>query len=336
MHCTHKGKGEAILFIHGMPTNRMLWDGIIGELSSSYRCFAVDLPGMGKTPFVPYSADYLHRMADRIELLRIQYGVKKWHVVGHDAGSAVAVTYAQRFQKQVGCLALLSPAIFPDLKPFFLLNPLRKPVVGEMLAPLLHLIFWKVAMHRALAGGKKGAAYQAFYERFSGPTGAWQLMRLVRWGKPEEMLGGIPAKLSQLSMPALLFHGSRDVLPAAFAERAASLIRHSSVVTLDAGHFLPLERPSEVATLLQAFFTKNQATLSRQTRPRSPERVMTNRVMTEFMPGATSDNTTLSNHVSEWASTKPMSSQGMIERKVLVFHAALEDQPATLDQSMVN
>jgi pimeloyl-ACP methyl ester carboxylesterase len=270
MHCIHRGKGEAILFIHGMPTNRMLWDGIIGQLSTHFQCFAVDLPGMGETPFVPYSSDYLHRMADRLELLRIQHGVEKWHVVGHDAGSAIAVEYAGRYQKHVGCLALLSPAIFPDLKPFFLLNPLRRPVVGEMLAPLLHFVFWKVAMHRALEGGKRGAAFQAFYKRFSGPAGAWQLMRLVRWGKPEEMLGHIPAKLTQLSMPALLFHGSRDVLPAAFAERAASLIRHSSIITLDAGHFLPIERPGEVAALLQAFFTENQGTLESSVKTAKP------------------------------------------------------------------
>jgi pimeloyl-ACP methyl ester carboxylesterase len=270
MHCTHKGKGEAILFIHGMPTNRMLWDEIIGQLSADFRCFAVDLPGMGKTPFVPYSPDYLHRMAERIESLRIQHGVTKWHVVGHDAGAAIAVEYASRFQKHVGCLALLSPAIFPDLKPFFLLNPLRKPVVGEILAPLLHFAFWQVAMRRALAADKKGAAFKAFYEGFSGRTGAWQLMRLVRWGRPEEMLGDIPGKLTQLLMPALLFHGSRDVLPAAFAERAASLIRHSSVITLDAGHFLPIERPGDVAGLLQTFFADNRAPLELPIKPAKP------------------------------------------------------------------
>ena len=270
MHCIHKGKGEAILFIHGMPTNRTLWDGIIHRLSTHFQCFAVDLPGMGNTPFTPYSRDYLHRMADRIELLRIQHGIRKWHVVGHDAGSAIAVEYAGRFPKHVGCLALLSPAIFPDLKPFFLLNPLRKPFLGEMLAPLLHFVFWKVAMRRALAGGSRDT-FKAIYKPFSGPTGAWQLMRLVRWGKPEEVLRDIPVVLSTLSMPTLLFHGSRDVLPAAFAERAATLIRHSSVVTLDSGHFLPIDRPEDVAVSLQRFFAANRATFETHTpiaRPR--------------------------------------------------------------------
>jgi pimeloyl-ACP methyl ester carboxylesterase len=257
VHCIHQGKGDAILFIHGMPTNRMLWDGIIQRLSSHHRCFAVDLPGMGETPFVPYCPDYLDNQAKQIESLRLRYGVKKWHVVGHDAGSAIAVQYAARFSSHVGCLALLSPAIFPELKPFYLLNALRRPLVGEALAPLLHFVFWKIAMRRALAGESNDTVRRAFYEPFSGLTGAWQLMRLVRWGKPEAMLGEIPIKLAALSMPTLLFHGMRDVLPASFAERAASLIPNSKVVTLDTGHFIPLERPKDVAACLRSFFAEN-------------------------------------------------------------------------------
>jgi pimeloyl-ACP methyl ester carboxylesterase len=261
VHCVHQGKGDAILFIHGMPTNRMLWDGIIQQLSSCHRCFAVDLPGMGETPFIPYSPGYLDRLAKQIELLRMRHGVKKWHVVGHDAGSAVAVQYAAHFSQHVACLALMSPAIFPELKPFFLLNPLRKPLVGEVLAPLLHFLFWQIAMRRAIAGESNGTLLRGFYEPFSGLTGAWQLMRLVRWGKPEDMLGEIPTKLAALPMPTLLFHGSRDVLPASFAERAASLIPHSKVVTLDAGHFIPLDKPKEVVACLRSFFAENRTAM---------------------------------------------------------------------------
>ena len=75
------------------------------------------------------------------------------------------------------------------------------------------------------------------------------------------MLGEIPAKLAALLMPTLLFQGSRDVLPASFAERAASLIPHARVVTLDTGHFIPLDKPKDVAACLQSFFVENRATM---------------------------------------------------------------------------
>jgi len=259
VHCTQQGRGDAILFIHGMPTNHMLWDGVIQQLSKHYRCFAVDLPGMGETPFIPYRVGYLDHLAKKIELLRLEHRVKRWHVVGHDAGSAVAVQYAGRFGSRVGSLALLSPAIFPELRPFYLLSLLRKPIIGEILAPLLHFVFWKIAMRRAIGSGSGNALLRAFYEPFSGPAGAWQLMRLVRWGRPQDMFGRIPTTLLTLPMPTLLFHGMRDVLPAAFAQRAASLIPNSRMITLDAGHFIPLDRPVDVASSLSSFFAENRA-----------------------------------------------------------------------------
>ena len=259
MHCTARGSGEAILFIHGMPTNRLLWNGIIQQLSDCHKCFAIDLPGLGKTPRIPYGPAYLDALVEQIELLRVQHGIQKWHVVGHDAGSAVGAHYAGRFPGRVTCLALLSPAIFPDLKPYYLLNVLRKQLVGEMLAPLVHFVFWRVAMRRALGQEANRALFREFYEPFAGPTGAWQLMRLVRWGKPEDLLGAMPAILARLPMPTLIFHGSRDVLPATFAERAISLIPRSSMVTLDAGHFIPLDQPILVAARLRGFFQENRS-----------------------------------------------------------------------------
>lgn len=257
MHFKLQGKGDAILFIHGMPTNHRLWDEVIGQLSCNHRCFAVDLPGMGSTPFAPYSSDYLERIATQIEELRIQQGVTKWHVVGHDAGSAIAVHYASRFGRNVACLVLLSPAIFPDLKPFYLLSPLRKPLLGEVLAPLVHFIFWQIAMRRAIDTKTNRVLLRTFRKPFSGIAGAWRFMRLVRWGRPEDILGGIPAILAELSMPTLVFHGTRDVLPASFAERAVLLIPNSTLVTLDAGHFVPLERPDKVANNIRIFIRKN-------------------------------------------------------------------------------
>jgi pimeloyl-ACP methyl ester carboxylesterase len=257
VHCKLQGKGDAILFIYGMPTSHKLWDEVTGQLSCKYRCFAIDLPGMGETPFSPYGRDYLDRMAHQIEGLRIQHGVMKWHVVGHDAGSAIAVQYASRFGRNVASLVLLSPAIFPDLKPFYLLLPLRKPLMGELLAPLVHFVFWQIAMRRAIAGEAHGLLRKAFYEPFRGLAGAWRLMRLVRWGRPEDMLGEMPGKLTELRMPTLIIHGTRDVLPEAFAKRAASLIQRSRLITLDAGHFVPLERPREVAYCLRHFFREN-------------------------------------------------------------------------------
>lgn len=58
MYCVNKGKGDAILFIHGMPTYRTLWDSVIQEISGSFKCLAVDVSGPGNSPSIPYAPDF--------------------------------------------------------------------------------------------------------------------------------------------------------------------------------------------------------------------------------------------------------------------------------------
>jgi pimeloyl-ACP methyl ester carboxylesterase len=256
MHLVRCGSGDPILFIHGMPTSGRLWNGIIQRLCGSYTCFAVDLPGLGETPRVRYDANYMRNLAEKIDQIRIENKIEKWHVVGHDAGSVVAVHYAYYFQQHVDCMALLSPALFPELKPFYLLEALRKPILGEVLAPLIGHIFWKIAMQRALSGTEQGGEMIGdFYKPFSGFGGPWAFMRVLRWGKPALVLADVPGFLPTLLMPTLIFHGSQDVaIPEAFARRASELMPNASMVTLDSGHFIPLNQPEPVATRLTGFF----------------------------------------------------------------------------------
>ena len=256
MHIVRCGSGDPVLFLHGMPTSSHLWSGVINRLCSRFTCFAVDLPGMGQTPLAEYGPGFLHSVAEQLDFLRCQYDIAKWHVVGHDAGSVVAVHYARYFAQSVDRLALLSPALFPELRPFFLLEALRKPILGEILAPFLQFAFWEIAMTRAISADAGGsAALAAFRAPFTGLTGSWQFMRLLRWGKPADILAEVPELLPQLDMPTLIFHGSRDpAIPEFFARRAAELIPNASMISLDAGHFLPIHQPERIAAGLAQFF----------------------------------------------------------------------------------
>jgi len=265
MHHLSAGSGDPILFLHGMPTSCRLWDAIIERMTDRFTCIAVDLPGFGRTPRLPCGFRELDSLVTSIETLRIEQGIEKWHIVGHDAGCVIGVNYAHRFPQRVGQLALLTPSIFPDLKPFYLFEILRKPVVGELLAPAINLLFWRLVMHMALEHGKgpeskseRNEVIRDFHAPFRGFSGAWRLMSLLRWGNPSEALASIPDQLIGLMAPTLLFHGTRDVaVPPAFAARAAELIPLSEVVLLDSGHFLPMSQPATIARELLRFFPEH-------------------------------------------------------------------------------
>lgn len=257
MHLLSRGSGYPILFIHGIPTSGQLWSSVIDKLVEHHACHAVDLPGLGRTPKDHQGVNQLHALAERIERVRVEQKIDKWHVVGHDAGSAVAVHYAHRFQDHVGRLALLSPAVFPELKPFHLFRIIRRPVIGELLAPVLNAIFWNIVMRYAMEerGEELSDAVADFHAPFSGLGGAWRLMSVLRFGDPAKVLASIPAMLPQLMIPTLIFQGSRDpAIPKTFAQRASELIPHSKVITVDSGHFIPLNNPEVVAAELLDFF----------------------------------------------------------------------------------
>jgi pimeloyl-ACP methyl ester carboxylesterase len=257
MHLLCRGSGYPILFIHGMPTSNQLWNSVIEQMCGSFQCFAVDLPGLGKTPTEPYGPDYLNHLAHRLDALRRQRNIDQWHVVGHDAGAAIAVHYAYAFQEHVSRLVLLSPPLFPDLKPYYLLEILRKPILGEFLAPLANSIFWNVVMPRAGRNeeGTNDSLLPSFRERFSGLTGPWQFMRLMRWGKPCEVLGQVPDILPRLMMPTLIVRGLRDpAIPESFAQRALRFLPNAELVHADCGHFIPLNKPAFLADRLRHFF----------------------------------------------------------------------------------
>jgi pimeloyl-ACP methyl ester carboxylesterase len=254
------GSGDPVLFLHGMPTSCHLWSRVIDRMCGRFTCIAVDLPGLGRTPRLPGGFRELDSLAATIETLRMERSIEKWHIVGHDAGCAIGVEYAHRYPHRVGRLALLTPSIFPDLKPFYLFEILRRPLLGELMAPVINLLFWKLVMQVVLESdlhtkSERDEVIRDFHAPFHGLGGGWRLMSLLRWGNPADVLAAMPERLTQLLVPTLLFHGKRDsAVPQAFAARAASLIPDSEAILLDSGHFLPVTEPETIARELVRFF----------------------------------------------------------------------------------
>ena len=70
-----EGNGnETIIFIHGLGSYIPAWKKNINELSKSYRCIAIDLPGYGKSSKNPHSglmSFYAKVVAEFIDELKL-------------------------------------------------------------------------------------------------------------------------------------------------------------------------------------------------------------------------------------------------------------------------
>jgi len=259
-----RGSGPPVLFLHGYPTSGRLWDPVVERLASRLACIAVDLPGLGASPPLPGPPDP-DAMAGEVEALRGDLALPAWSVVGHDAGAVVAVHYAARYPERMTRLALLSPPLFPDLKPPWVFGLLRTRGIGDVLAPLAVLALWNGGL-RAMLDRPTPALddiLEDFRRPFRGLAGARRLLWLLRWGDPNEVLARTAALLPRLAVPTLILQGRRDsAVPPSFARRAAAAIPGARAVELDAGHFLPLDAPEALAAELEMFLARGEGEAS--------------------------------------------------------------------------
>ncbi len=256
-----RGAGPAVIFLHGLPTSGRLWDYVVPVLQTKFTCIVVDLPGAGESPPLARTLhggdDHdLDRYAQELEALRERLGIASWHVVGHDAGSTIAVHYAAQFGERMNKLVLCSPPIFPEHKvpPFF--RFLRTPVVGDLLGPLATVLLWRVGMPRAIGRHDRRTRQivKAFSRPYSGYKGARRFVRLLRWGNPQEVLGRTAALLPKITAPTLILHGNSDgAIPVSFATRAAAIIPRAEMHLMKCGHFLSLSCPEVLCEHLLAF-----------------------------------------------------------------------------------
>ena len=114
IHYVDQGKGDPIVFLHGMPTSSYLWRNIIPPLTEDTRCIAPDLIGMGKSdkPDITYSVfDHIKYIDGFIEELNLN----NITLVLHGWGSVIGFDIAMRHPEKIKAIAFFEAHIRPAL-----------------------------------------------------------------------------------------------------------------------------------------------------------------------------------------------------------------------------
>ncbi|MCL4842118.1 MAG: alpha/beta hydrolase [Bryobacteraceae bacterium] len=233
VHYVSAGKGpESVVLIHGWTCDHTLWGPQIKALSAKYRVLALDLPGHGASDPAP---DYsINRFARAVEAVMRAEKVERAVLAGHSMGGVVMLEFLRLYpEKAAGIIAV--DAMFIDTA-------------------------------RAAAGFGPVAA------RFQGPEALENRRKMVEGmftGATSEevrarirkvMLGTAPetaaGAMQGMANPAAW---GDDVHEAPFIQIAAATSQHitedgmkrrfprAKLVRIpETGHFLHLEKPSEV------------------------------------------------------------------------------------------
>jgi haloalkane dehalogenase len=112
MHYIETGSGETILFLHGNPVWSYTWRQVLPHVSSTARCIAPDLIGMGLSdkPNIRYTFfDHVRYVEAFIERLNLQ----KYTLVLHDWGCIIGFFVAMRRERSVRGLAFMEAMLAP-------------------------------------------------------------------------------------------------------------------------------------------------------------------------------------------------------------------------------
>jgi pimeloyl-ACP methyl ester carboxylesterase len=130
-----EGSGEPLLLLHGCPFSSYIWRKVIPQFSSSYRCLAPDLLGLGDTE-TPEGADWsLRAQAAMILDFLGALGIGRIHVVGHDHGAAVAQLLAAEHPDTIDRLVISNAEAYDNWpseeeRPF--VRATQIPVLGDV------------------------------------------------------------------------------------------------------------------------------------------------------------------------------------------------------------
>lgn len=241
-----QGEGPAVLFIHGYPLDRTIWEHQVRTLEG-YRRIAPDLRGMGLSdaPDLGYS---MGTYAEDLFALLESLGVDDVVLCGLSMGGYVAFEFLRRWRQRVRGLVLVDTRAEADTP-----DGRRGRDVSAGLARERGAEAIADAMLPALLATGAPAALQERVRRMitstsvPGIIGALGAMR----DRPDST-----ALLPILGdLPTLVIVGADDQLtPPDQARRMAAAIPGARLeVVPGAGHLTPLEQPEVVSRLVREF-----------------------------------------------------------------------------------
>ncbi|MFB9056028.1 alpha/beta fold hydrolase [Mariniflexile ostreae] len=104
---TDRGKGKAVVFLHGFLETSRIWEPFISEISKRNRVVCVDLLGHGQTGCLG-NIHTMELMADAVEAVLEHLTISKSICIGHSMGGYVALAYAEKYPYKVMGLCLLN------------------------------------------------------------------------------------------------------------------------------------------------------------------------------------------------------------------------------------
>jgi len=254
------GRGPNLVLLHTLRTQLDIFRKIIPRLAEQFTVYAYDYPGHGWSdiPAAGYAPEDFYKWT---EAFLETVDIKEARVVGVSIGGTIALVLAARQNPRVARVIAINPYDYPpaggirssSLMARLILGPAGVPILGATLMRLRNRFVSDTIMAGGVASadalppelraelyevGERRGHYQGFLSLLSHER---------RWAEARNLY-------PRIKVPTLLIYGEQDWAPVAQRERTGGLIPGVTVRTVGhGGHFLTLDRPTEVTDLIVGF-----------------------------------------------------------------------------------
>lgn len=246
------GEGFPLVFIHGFPLSKEIWQPQWEGLGTVAHVYAPDLRGFGDSQSVPgtYSMESLaNDVASFMDGLNITAPI----LIGLSMGGYIAMTFCRRYARWLSGLVLTATRAIAD-------NDAGKADRDHLMA---------VTKEKGVS-----AIADIMLPRLLAPktirenaTLTQSVRSIIEKASPDGIIGALggmkersdsTAFLQQLDLPALIIHGTDDqLIPLKEAEALAKAIPSAELKVIPhAGHLLNMEEPAVFNDAIKAFIKK--------------------------------------------------------------------------------
>jgi pimeloyl-ACP methyl ester carboxylesterase len=259
-----EGKGDTtLLFIHGLANYAPVWQHQIIELRNTCRCIAMDLPGNGYSSRgdYPYTMFfYAESIARFIETLNLKNVV----LVGHSMGGQVSLILALRYPHLIQKLILIGSAgleYFATHEVMMMQGALN---MGTLFASDEFHLQQAIEQSFFSSQNESGKIIEQLHSFMKlHPAKQWREMstKSINGMLNEQVQQFLP----EIQVPTHIIFGKQDALipntlvhfgetPTSVAQKAAALIPNATFTIINnAGHFVQIEKPTEVNVSIKEF-----------------------------------------------------------------------------------
>ena len=241
---------EAVVFVHGNPDVGADWKPLLERVADFAPVVAPDMPGFGGADKRPDQDYTLPGYAAHLGGVIAELGIDRVHLVAHDFGGPIALTWAAANTDRVASVTLINTGVLLEYHWHRMARLWRIPILGE----LVQMASTRSAAQWLLRHDNPNLPDE-WVERIAGhlmPRGTKRaVLRLYRSTHARQM-DALVEPLRRRDPDTLVVWGDRDAyIPTTQAEKQRRVFPRARVAILPGvGHWSWLEQPDRVIDLV--------------------------------------------------------------------------------------